>query len=150
LATDRSACSRDGDYRYSVFLLDVEEAPVSDNPVESREEEILSGNISETNKAKDTKKVTQIVEGIVKKDTFTKVSFASCSHLLYSAQDVGGKCTIENCTNISCNRCHKLCARCQKGLCNRHQKLWKGFAFCGSCHWKVLLVGWRGDRSQGS
>ncbi len=117
--------------------------------VESREEEILLGDIVETGKAKETRKVVQVTEtGLVKKDTFTRVSFASCSHLLYSAQDVGGKCSEENCTNISCNRCHKLCARCQKGLCNRHQKLWKGLAFCGSCHWKVLLIGWRGDRPQ--
>ncbi|MGH9921367.1 MAG: hypothetical protein ACRD38_01300 [Nitrososphaerales archaeon] len=121
---------------------------MSDNPVESREEEILSGTITETNKAKDTKKIFQVVEGIVRKDTFTRVSFASCGHLLHSSQDVGGKCTIENCSNIPCAGCFRLCARCQKGLCNRHQKLWKGFAFCGSCHWKILLIGWRGDGSR--
>ena len=134
-------------WRCARGILPLEEASMSE--VESREEEILSGTITETNKAKDTTKVVQVVEGgLVKKDTFTRVSFASCGHLQHSAQDIGGKCAMQNCANISCIKCFRLCDRCGIALCPRHAKKFRDNSFCGSCHWKVFLFGFRGDRSQ--
>ncbi len=119
-------------------------------PVESREEEFVGDAITETGKARETKKTIQVVDGIIKKDTLTRISFASCGHPLHSSQDIGGKCAEKDCSNIACIRCFKICERCGKATCRRHAKLWKGLAFCGSCHWKVLLIGWRGDGFQGT
>lgn len=113
--------------------------------VESKEEEILGGSITETGKARDTKRVIHIVDGIVKKDTLTVVSFGSCGHpLREGSQDIGGRCQVEECGNIPCVRCFRQCDRCGIGLCTRHQKRRQdGSVFCGSCRLKIIFLGWR-------
>ncbi len=114
--------------------------------IESKDEEIIGVTIEEGARAKDTRKVVEAVEGIVRKNTFTIINFASCGHPLRSGQDIGGKCQIEGCISIPCNRCFRLCDRCGAGLCNRHQKKRAdGTVFCKSCRWKIMILGWRGE-----
>jgi len=119
-------------------------------PIESTEEEIIGGTISEGAKARETRELVQFVDGVIKKNVVVRTNFASCGHIVRSMEAIGGKCQVEGCRNIPCSRCFRLCARCGKGLCNSHQKLRKGEAFCNRCSWIVTFIGWRGSGFSGS
>lgn len=115
-------------------------------PIESSEEEIIGGTVSEGSKVHETREVVRYVDGVPTRNTVTRVSFASCGHPVRNVADIGGRCQAEGCTNITCAECFRQCDRCGLGLCNTHQKRKSdGNLFCGSCNWKIIILGWRGS-----
>jgi hypothetical protein len=58
---------------------------------------------------------------------------ASCGHMILEAAQVGGRCQMPGCRAIVCERCLRLCRRCQKALCTRHQRIADDEMFCPRC-----------------
>jgi hypothetical protein len=58
---------------------------------------------------------------------------ASCGHIILEAAQVGGWCQIPGCKAVVCEKCLRLCRRCQKALCTRHQRVVADEVFCSRC-----------------
>jgi hypothetical protein len=119
---------------------------MSEDEIETIEVEKLAGELIDTIGAVRTVITTE--EGRIVKKRLRQVYVASCGHVVRSSEELGGKCMYKDCNAICCSSCLKLCSRCMKAICPKHQKLHNGFILCPRCKIIALFFGFKGTREQ--
>lgn len=110
---------------------------------ESEEQDVFIGEVDgEPNQViQASKKSLNLQRGSKQKITFRFV--ASCGHFIHDLSEIGGRCKVEDCQLLICKDCSRVCSRCLKLLCPKHQKLQDGLVFCPTCKWIVKIFGKR-------
>lgn len=108
--------------------------------LETIEQDIIAGKLSaKSNQVlQKVHRSIGVQDGIIKKKKTGLRHIASCGHLIHDLTEIGGKCMIKNCEALVCKECARICQRCLKLLCPKHQKIHNGKVYCPKC--KLIMM----------
>jgi len=122
----------------------------SSEEMETIEQELLADILkAQPNQVlQSSKKTINLQGGVVQKQKVSFLYLASCGHLIHDVNEIGGKCQVDGCDSIVCKSCARVCERCRKLLCPKHQKMHDGKVYCSRCKIIVMLLGGLVDRKR--
>jgi hypothetical protein len=103
--------------------------------IHSSDVEVLAGEISRAPNPilQESQRNIDAHGGTFGRERVAHRYIASCGHVILEAAQVGGRCQMPGCRAVVCEKCLRLCRRCQKALCTRHQRIAGDEVYCSRC-----------------
>lgn len=108
--------------------------------IRSVEEEVIGGRVTLNNSwiGRVERVFESSEQGVISRRTAHK-RVAGCSHVINQSAQVAGLCEYPGCLTFVCVDCAKICEKCRKLICRKHQRMHDGLYYCAKCYEWILV-----------